>query len=46
MNCECFNNCEHCYRRSYCSYDCKGDGCKEFICVVDECKRSFCKEGQ
>ena len=45
MSCECFNNCKTCVKHDYCPYDYQGDGspfCHEFICNVDECKRSFC----
>jgi hypothetical protein len=45
MSCECFNNCNYCTEKDNCPHDLKGDGlsfCHEFVCNVDECKRSFC----
>lgn len=45
MSCECFSNCDYCDQKNNCPYDFMGDGspfCHEFICGVDECKRSFC----
>lgn len=45
MSCECFNNCDYCDKQSDepCEYfDGSSPFCREFVCNVDECKRSFC----
>ena len=45
MACEKYTNCEYCRKDYHCPYDHMGDGspwCREFQCIVDNCKRYEC----
>lgn len=45
MACEKYTRCEYCDNDFHCPYDHMGDGspwCKEFQCIVDNCKRYEC----